>query len=144
MNFSDNRITLMARKKSIEARGDELLQQAKEWAKDSRDWIELHNRIFGVGGLAGQLFPTQPERTEFAKTKAFQEIQSLMDDEYDEEPDPKHRVAEAMPRASGKFNLRIPRSLHAALILEAEDEGVSLNQLVLAKLACQLRNVVAS
>ena len=39
---------------------------------------------------------------------------------------------------SGKFNVRIPRSLHAALVSEAEAEGVSLNQLVLAKLALHL------
>jgi hypothetical protein len=32
---------------------------------------------------------------------------------------------------SGKFNLRLPRSLHASLATAAEREGVSLNQFVL-------------
>ncbi len=36
---------------------------------------------------------------------------------------------------SGKFVLRIPRSLHKKLTIEAEKEGVSLNQLALYKLA---------
>jgi predicted HicB family RNase H-like nuclease len=40
---------------------------------------------------------------------------------------------------SGKFNVRVPKSLHAALASEAEAEGVSLNQLVLAKLALHLQ-----
>jgi antitoxin HicB len=40
---------------------------------------------------------------------------------------------------SGKFNVRVPRSLHAALAREAEAEGVSLNQLVVAKLALHLQ-----
>ncbi|MBI3412172.1 MAG: toxin-antitoxin system HicB family antitoxin [Planctomycetes bacterium] len=40
---------------------------------------------------------------------------------------------------SGKFNVRIPKSLHAALACEAEAEGVSLNQLVVAKLALHLQ-----
>jgi antitoxin HicB len=40
---------------------------------------------------------------------------------------------------SGKFNVRIPKSLHAALASEADSEGVSLNQLVLAKLAMHLQ-----
>jgi hypothetical protein len=35
---------------------------------------------------------------------------------------------------SGKFNVRILKSLHAALVREAEAEAVSLNQFVLAKL----------
>lgn len=36
---------------------------------------------------------------------------------------------------SGKFVVRIPKTLHKRLILEAEKEGVSLNQYVMYKLA---------
>jgi antitoxin HicB len=36
---------------------------------------------------------------------------------------------------SGKFNVRIPRSLHHALAMASEDEGISLNQYVVALLA---------
>ena len=36
---------------------------------------------------------------------------------------------------SGKFVLRIPKSLHARLAVEAERDGVSLNQYALYKLA---------
>ncbi len=36
---------------------------------------------------------------------------------------------------SGKFNLRLPKSLHKKLAEEAEDEGISLNQLALYKLS---------
>jgi hypothetical protein len=39
----------------------------------------------------------------------------------------------------GKSNVRIPKSLHAALAIEAAAEGVSLNQLVAAKLALRLQ-----
>ena len=35
---------------------------------------------------------------------------------------------------SGKFVLRLPKSLHAKLVAEAEHEGVSLNQYALYKL----------
>ena len=35
----------------------------------------------------------------------------------------------------GKFNVRLPKSLHQRLAIQAEEEGVSLNQLVLYKLA---------
>jgi predicted RNase H-like HicB family nuclease len=40
-------------------------------------------------------------------------------------PEPAQRLA-----YSGKFNLRLPRSLHAALANAAEEDGVSLNQYV--------------
>lgn len=36
---------------------------------------------------------------------------------------------------SGKFNLRIPKSLHFRLAMEAKKEGVSLNQYALYKLS---------
>jgi len=36
---------------------------------------------------------------------------------------------------SGKLVLRMPKSLHRTLALEAEREGISLNQLITAKLA---------
>ena len=38
---------------------------------------------------------------------------------------------------SGKFVVRIPKSLHQRLVIEADREGVSLNQLALLKLAQQ-------
>jgi predicted HicB family RNase H-like nuclease len=36
---------------------------------------------------------------------------------------------------SGKFVVRLPRSLHARLVMEAEKEGVSLNQYTVYKLS---------
>ena len=41
---------------------------------------------------------------------------------------------------SGRFNLRIPKSLHRALAISAKREGVSLNQLVTAILAGGLKS----
>ena len=39
-------------------------------------------------------------------------------------------------------SIRLPRSVHAALLAEAKAEGVSLNQLCLSKLVAQLRAVI--
>ena len=43
---------------------------------------------------------------------------------------------------SGRFVVRLPKTMHAALEREAVVEGTSLNQLVLAKLAARLGNLV--
>lgn len=40
-----------------------------------------------------------------------------------------------MRECSGKLNIRIPRSLHLRLREEAKEDGVSLNQYILYKLA---------
>lgn len=43
---------------------------------------------------------------------------------------PKPSVAESVEHFSGKFLVRVPRSLHARLARRAKAEGVSLNQYV--------------
>lgn len=50
----------------------------------------------------------------------------------------------AARRYSGRFVVRMPRELHARLAEESEREGVSLNQLVVARLAGSLKSSVAS
>lgn len=42
---------------------------------------------------------------------------------------------EAGREYSGKFNVRVPKSLHKALTEEAESEGVSLNMLIVNRLS---------
>jgi predicted HicB family RNase H-like nuclease len=49
---------------------------------------------------------------------------------------------ELLAHAHGAISVRLPRSVHAALLAEAKAEGVSLNQLCLSKLVAQLRAVV--
>lgn len=44
-------------------------------------------------------------------------------------------IPESADHYSGKFVVRLPKSLHQRLVIEAEKEGVSLNQLALYKLA---------
>jgi predicted HicB family RNase H-like nuclease len=52
-------------------------------------------------------------------------------------------VEGATPKKSGKFVVRLPRSLHTALEAEAKEEGVSLNQLVVTKLALPMASRLA-
>lgn len=44
-------------------------------------------------------------------------------------------VPETAEKYSGKFVVRLPKTLHQRLVIEADKEGVSLNQLALYKLA---------
>jgi site-specific DNA-methyltransferase (adenine-specific) len=52
-------------------------------------------------------------------------------------------VAGAEPKKSGRFVVRLPKTMHAALEQEAIAEGTSLNQLVRAQLAGRLSTLVA-
>lgn len=125
-------------KRSIAARGAEFLDFARQQARKTKTWIDLHNAIFGIGGKFSELFPEQSERLACSKTDEFAKVQELIRDAQGNDP------SKGLPDApfSGKFVLRLPSSMHAALAAEAEAEGVSLNQLCLAKLALQLQEAV--
>jgi hypothetical protein len=121
-------------KRSIESRAKELLTRARKLAEiPGLTWAEANNFIYGPGGPFVRLFPSAKDRAAFAKTKEAREIDRLID----RLPEPP--VGPQRREYSGKFNVRVPKSLHAALASEAEAEGVSLNQLVVAKLALHLQ-----
>ena len=120
-------------KRAIESRARELLTLARKLSQTAGlTWVEANNAIYGPGGPFVRLFPTAKDRMTFAKTKENRQIDRLIDNL------PEPLVGPQRREYSGKFNVRIPKSLHAALVREAEAEAVSLNQLVLAKLAMHL------
>src|ERR1700676_5642231 len=121
-------------KRSVESRAQELLTLAEKFSESSGlTWVEANNAIYGPGGPFARLFPSAKDRVAFAKTKESRQIDRLIDSLPEPPIGPQRR------EYSGKFNGRVPKSLHAALASEAEAEGVSLNQLVVAKLALHLQ-----
>src|SRR6184192_1178752 len=121
-------------KRSIKSRAQELLTLGRRLAETpGLTWVEANNAVYGPGGPFARLFPTAKDRMAFAKMEESQEIDELIDSL------PEPRVGPQRREYSGKFNVRVPKSLHAALAREAEAEGVSLNQLVVAKLALHLQ-----
>ena len=124
---------------SIAARARQLLEFAEQRAAQAADWLELHNALFGLGGKANELFTTEAERTAFSRAPESKRIFALMD----RLPSPPVKgFVELLATANGAISIRLPRSVHAALLAEAKAEGVSLNQLCLSKLVAQLRAVI--
>jgi hypothetical protein len=121
-------------KRTVESRAQELLTLARKLAESTGlTWVEANNAVYGPGGPFARLFPTAKDRLAFAKTEESRQIDRLIDSLPEPPVGPQRR------EYSGKFNVRVPKSLHAALASEAEAEGVSLNQLVVAKLALHLQ-----
>ena len=114
---------------------NELLNQAEQAARDAETWADLSNFLFNpVNGLVARAYPTREAREAFVKTDVYQRIRQLVSDAM-----LRHGLVDgATPSKSGRFVVRLPQSLHAALEREAAAEGVGLNQLVVAKLAIGL------
>src|ERR671938_3988 len=132
-----------AKKKGVSAqvvaKARQLLAFAEQRARQAADWVELHNALFGLGGKATELLTTESERTAFTRTAECKRIFALLDTL---PPPPVKEFGELLATAHGAISVRLPRSVHAALLAEAHAEGVSLNQLCLSKLVAQLRAVV--
>ncbi len=117
----------------------ELLKQAEEQAQSAQTWADLSNALFDpIEGVISRAYPTRAEREAFIKSDEYKKIRELISLARQ-----RHGlVAGATPRKSLRFVVRVPQSLHAALEREASQEGVSLDQLVLAKLAVQLSDLL--
>lgn len=126
----------MATNKTIEERAAELLAFAKRAKRSCRTWHDLHNRIYGVGGELVRLFPSESERIAYSKTPEFEEISKLISSVGGDHGDA--NFSDVRGKANGKILVRVPKSIHARLLLEAEAEGISLNQLCGSKLAVDL------
>jgi hypothetical protein len=121
-------------KRTVKKSLEELLTLARKLSEvPGLTWVEANNAIYGPGGPLARLFPTKEDRAAFEQSAERKEIDALIDSL------PEPPVRPASKEFSGKFNVRIPKSLRAALVSEAEAEGVSLNQLVLAKMALHLQ-----
>src|SRR5689334_23575701 len=115
-----------------------VLRQARTEANTAESWADLSNALFNpVDGLITRAFPKRKDRESFFKTAQYKQIRELVNESI-----AKHGLVEgATPKKSGRFVVRLPQSLHLALERDAEREGVSLNQLVVAKLATQLNSL---
>ena len=122
-------------------KADQILKRAQMAARSAPTWADLSNILFNPSdGLIAPAYPSRPEREEFVKTEQYRQIRELLSQAIEASG----LVEGATPKKkSGKFVVRVPQSLHAALEREAMREGVSLNQLVVAKLAVQLNVLTA-
>ena len=123
----------------IIAKARQVLAFAEQRAHEVADWMELSNALFARDGKATEAYPTPAEKTAFCKTAEYKQILALMD----RLPSPAFKEAiDLTASANGAISVRLPHSVHTALLAEAKAEGISLNQLCLSKLVGQLRAVV--
>ncbi len=121
------------------SKSDDILAEARKLAQNCRTWADLSNAIFDpLDGLIVRFFPDASERSAFRKTDVYDALHALVEQKVQETG----MIEGSTPKKSGKFVVRLPRSLHAALEREAANEGTSLNQLVITKLAIQLDSVL--
>lgn len=116
------------RKSTPQSPQQQALRKAEELRDAGATWTEAQNKLFGPSGEMSKLFSSKAERAEFLKTPESEAVQKILADLPQEKPEP-----------SGRILVRVPKSLHASLLAEADEEGTSLNQLIVSKLSIGLK-----
>ncbi len=118
-----------------------VLKDATDEAAKAETWADFSNFLFDSDvGIISKAFPVGPARTEFMKSPEYAAIRQLLN----EARDRSELIEGATPKRHVLERFFLPRSLHAALEAEAEREGVSLNQLVVAKLSMSMAQMVSA
>lgn len=121
---------------SIERKANRVLDEARKLSQRVTSWADFSNALFSYPrGVVPVTFPDEMERQVFFDSRQYDEINQLLIDLMK-----KYGVVEgATPtEKSGRFLVRVPKTIHQSLEDEAKHEGVSLNQLAVAKLAMPL------
>ncbi len=122
----------------MNAQSTQVLNQAIAASEQITNWADISNVFFDPQyGLLARAYPEAAQRKEFMQTEEYKAIRQIVSDAMK-----RSGVIEgATPEKSGKFQVRLPKTLHGALEQEADREGVSLNQLVVTKLAVKLSQI---
>ena len=108
----------------------EAVTQALRLSRAARDWEVFFKQLMGVDGLIYELFPTADQRRQFETTSEYVEIQHIL-----AEMRSRPQKRNLPDREKTKMiTVRLPESLHAALMQEANDLQTSMNKLCISKL----------
>src|SRR5712691_1314231 len=121
----------------------QFLDEARRLHRRGVSSTEFWNTLCGIDGQLSRLFPTQTERVALSKTAEWKKFHELWQELQDHDKQSNRAFAASTASANGTVILRLPKSVHTALIREVEHEGTSLNQLCVAKLSAQLAEVVS-
>jgi HicB family len=118
-------------------KAQEIVEKAKSLAEQADSWVTFSNAVSDPEtGLIAKMFPKQRERQAFFNSPQYEEINGILLDLIKRLGLTKGSAS----NKSGKFVVRVPKTVHQALEIEAELEGVSLNQLAASKLAASMKH----
>jgi predicted HicB family RNase H-like nuclease len=93
------------------------------------DWVTFFREVLGVTGIVRRSFPTKDLLDEFERSETYAEILQLLTRLRE-----KQVTSEQQQEPTRVITVRLPRSLHEALRIEAHEHRTSMNKLCISKL----------
>lgn len=92
-------------------------------------WVTYFREMFGSDGVCRKLFPSEPERRYFETTEVFAEIQEIIAAMRSQGIEKSEAV-----EPEKMITIRLPMSVHEALVRESKGMNLSVNKLCISKL----------
>lgn len=110
-------------------RCDGAVEAAGQLLTHAPSWIAFYRLVFGEQGVLMRLFPKAAERREFEAEPHFLQLHTMLaalrsQDLPENDPKEPQRM----------ITLRIPKTLHDQMSLEAQEYGLSVNRLCISRL----------
>jgi predicted HicB family RNase H-like nuclease len=107
----------------------EVKRAAEDLRAQGTDWVTFYREIFGLRGLVRHMFPSRDALATFEQTEAYQEILQMLTRLREQ-----GNVATDPEEPTRVITVRLPKSLHEALRVEAHEHRTSMNKLCVSKL----------
>ncbi len=104
-------------------------QKAYDLFSKSPDWVTFYRKILGLHGLVRQHFTSKEALAHFEQTDSYAAIQQMLTklrERSQPKPDPEEPTR--------VITVRLPKSVHEALRVEAHEHCTSMNKLCISKL----------
>ena len=111
-------------------KSQEVYRVAMELYQQNPDWVTFFREVLGIDGIVRKTYSDQDAIAEFEKTNEYIEIQQMV-------AKLRERNGVAIQDDSEPtrvITVRMPKSLHEALRVEAHDRHTSMNKLCISKL----------
>ena len=114
---------------ATEVKRQEVYRVADELFKGNADWVKFFREVLGVEGAMRRQFPTAEELAAFEKTEEYVEIQRMMT-----QLRSRHGRDGEGSEPTRVITVRLPKSMHESLMVEAHSHQTSMNKLCISKL----------
>ncbi len=110
-------------------RGQQVRSHASRLFAQDPDWVTFFREVLGVGGIIRRCFPDAQALANFEKTEEYGEIQQMLAKLRE-----RGRAQASDQEPTRVITVRMPKSLHEALRVEAHERHTSMNKLCISKL----------
>jgi predicted HicB family RNase H-like nuclease len=108
----------------------DVFRVADEIFRQRPSWVTFFREVLGVDGIVRQFYSTPETLSQFEQTSEYQKIQQMLAKLRENDAD-----LPGGPREPTRvITVRLPKSLHESLRVEAHDRHTSMNKLCISKL----------